>query len=100
MNFQILFYIIVISSVIAILYVINKKLSSLQRPQNDEALLQWLKSMQTSLEITNRTINDALRTNSKDMTQVLQENSRQLNDRLDRAATVIRDVGKEVGQMS
>src|SRR3990172_248802 len=34
------------------------------------------------------------------MVKTLQENSKQLNQRLDTAATGIRDVGKEVGQMS
>ncbi len=69
-----------------------------QKP--DASLLEWLKSMQSSLEITNKTLNDALRTNSTDMVKTLQENSRELNERLDRTAAVIRDVGKEVGHMS
>ena len=56
--------------------------------------------MQHSLEITNRTLNDSLHSNSSTMVKTLQENSKQLNERLDRAATVIRDVGREVGQMS
>lgn len=34
------------------------------------------------------------------MINTLQENSKQLNDRLDRTAAVIKDVSKEVGQMS
>src|SRR6266700_8431057 len=34
------------------------------------------------------------------MVRTLQENSKQLNERLDKAAAVIRDVGREVGQMS
>jgi DNA recombination protein RmuC len=34
------------------------------------------------------------------MVRTLQENSKQLNERLDKAAEVIRDVGREVGQMS
>jgi DNA recombination protein RmuC len=34
------------------------------------------------------------------MVKTLQENSKQLNDRLDKAASVIKDVGHEVGQMS
>ena len=34
------------------------------------------------------------------MVKTLQENSKQLNDRLDRAAVVIQNVGREVGQMS
>lgn len=56
--------------------------------------------MQSSLEITNRTLNEAMRSSSTDMTKVLQENTKHLNERLDRAAMVIREVGKEVGQMS
>ncbi len=91
---------IIVVGFIAIFYFINRKLSQLQKPKDDGALMEWLKSMHISLETTNKTINEALRTSSKDMTHVLQENSKQLNERLDKAATVIRDVGKEVGQMS
>lgn len=80
-----------------IIYLINKKP---QAPQTDQAILEWLKTMQSSLETTNKTLNEAMRTNSHDVTKILQENSKQLNERLDRAASVIRDVGKEVGQMS
>ena len=83
-----------------LVYILNKKLSELKTQKTDDSLLEWLKSMQSSLESTNKTLNDALRTSSTDMTKVLQENSKQLNERLDRAAAVIRDVGKEVGQMS
>lgn len=80
-----------------IIYLLNKKAN---KPQTDQAVVEWLKSMQTTLDITNKTLNEAMRTNSSDMTKVLQENSKQLNERLDRAAAVIRDVGKEVGAMS
>jgi len=72
-----------------VIFFLNKKLSDLKKPQENEALLEWLKSMQ-----------EAVRLNSSDVTKVLQENSKQLNERLDKAASVIRDVGKEVGQMS
>ena len=41
-----------------------------------------------------------MQVNSTHMVRTLQENSKQLNERLDKAAEVIRDVGKEVGQMS
>lgn len=83
-----------------ILVFINKKLSSMQPTKDDAVLLEWLKSMQTSLETTNKTLNDAMRSNSNDMAKILQENSKQLNERLDRAAIVIKEVGREVGQMS
>lgn len=83
-----------------VVYVINKKIASLSARQNDKALLEWLKSMQQSLEQTNKTLHDSLRVSSADMVKTLQHNSRELNDRLDKAAAVIRDVGKEVGHMS
>ena len=70
-------------------YFLSKKLSDLQKNKPDQTLLEWLKSMESSLHLS-----------STNMVKTLQENSKQLNDRLDRAATVIRDVGKEVGQMS
>lgn len=86
--------------VVAVFFLLNKRLSDLKNQKSDETLLEWLKSMQVSLESTNKTLNDALRNNSSDMIKTLQENSKQLNERLDKAATVIRDVGKEVGQMN
>lgn len=70
-------------------YFLSSKISNLQNSKADASLLEWLKTMQS-------TINSS----STHMVKTLQENSKQLNDRLDRAATVIRDVGKEVGQMS
>lgn len=89
---------IVISGFLFIFYFINKKLS--QKPKTDEALLQWLKVMQSSLESTNKTLNEALSNSSVNMIKTLQENSKQLNERLDKAALAMRDVGKEVGQMN
>lgn len=84
----------------ALFFFINKKLSELKKPQTDQAMIAWLRSMQQSLETTNQTINKSLHMNSSTMVQTLQENSKQLNERLDKAAAVIRDVGKEVGEMS
>lgn len=83
-----------------IIFILNRKLSNLQKNSSDTAMLEWLKSMQTSLESTNKTLNTALSSNTDHMVRTLQENSKQLNDRLDKAAQVIAGVGKEVGQMS
>jgi DNA recombination protein RmuC len=72
-----------------VLFLVNKKLSDLKNNKSDESLLEWLKTMQSTIS-----------SSSNHMVKTLQENSKQLNDRLDRAATVIKDVGHEVGQMS
>lgn len=80
---------IVISGFIILVYFLNKKLSSIEKNKTDQALLEWLKTMQTSIN-----------SSSDNMVKTLQENSKQLNQRLDNAARVIGDVEKEVGQMS
>jgi len=80
---------LIVASFLITIYFLNKKISNLQKNKPDEALLEWLKTMQSTID-----------SSSTNMVKTLQENSKQLNDRLDKAATVIRDVGKEVGQMS
>jgi len=70
-------------------YFLSNKISNLQKNEPDASLLEWLKTMQSSID-----------SSSSHMVKTLQENSKQLNDRLDKAAAVIGNVGKEVGQMS
>jgi DNA recombination protein RmuC len=81
--------ILIILGFIVILFFVNKKLSNLEKNKPDTVLMEWLKTMQSSID-----------SSSTHMVKTLQENSKQLNDRLDKAASVIRDVGHEVGQMS
>jgi DNA recombination protein RmuC len=87
-NFTALIAIIIIGFAVVIFF-LNKKITSLQNNSTDAALLEWLKSMQASINTT-----------SESTVRTLQENSKQLNERLDKAAAVIREVGVEVGQMS
>ena len=74
---------------IAVIYFLNKKLGNLQKEKPDQMLIEWLKSMQISID-----------KNSESTVRTLQENSKQLNERLDKAAVVIGDVGTKVGEMS
>jgi DNA recombination protein RmuC len=90
----------ILATGIAVYYFFNKKISELKKPQDNDTLIEWIKSTQSSLDQINKNLNDSLTRSSSNMVKTLQENSRQLNDRLDKAAAVIRDVGKEVGQMS
>lgn len=69
-----------------LIYFLNKKLSG---NKTDKALMEWLKTMQSTVD-----------SSSSQTIKTLQENSKQLNERLDNAARVIRDVEKEVGEMS
>lgn len=93
-------FLLIILCFLAVIFFVNKKFSELKRQEPNQALFEWLKSMQQSLETTNKTIHDTLSSNSSQMVRTLQENTKQLNERLDKTAEVIRDVNKEVGQMS
>ncbi len=66
----------------------------------DSSLLEWMKSMQTSVDTTQKTLHETLNNNSQYLTRTLQENTKQLNDRLDKAAQALAGVNKEVGKMS
>jgi DNA recombination protein RmuC len=70
-----------------------RQIKALENKKTDgeslKVLTQWLQGMQTSVE-----------RNTESTQKQLAESSRSLNERLDRAATVIAGVQKEVGQMS
>jgi DNA recombination protein RmuC len=81
--------IIIILGFTVIIYILNRKLSELSKNKTDATLLEWLKTMQSTIS-----------NSSSETVRTLQENTKQLNERLDTASRVIRDVEKEVGQMS
>ncbi len=81
----------------AVLYLLNKKLSE---KKSDDTLLEWLKSMQNSIDNTNKALNESLRDTNKNITSTLQSNTKTLNERLDNAARVISAVQKNIGEMS
>jgi DNA recombination protein RmuC len=83
-----------------LIYIVKTELSKLTKTDENKALLQWLKSMQVTIDGTNKTLHDTMRGTTSDMTKALQENSKQLNERLDTAARVIGDLKKNLGEMS
>lgn len=97
-------FIVIAASVVlgflVLFYLLNKRLSELSSKKTDDVLLEWLKSMQGSLESTNKTLNEALRDTQKNIATTLQSNTKALNERLDNAARVIAGVQKNIGEMS
>jgi DNA recombination protein RmuC len=91
---------IILAGFIFLAFIIRKELSKLSSTPPDGALIQWLKTMQVTIETTNRSLNDAMRGSSAEMNKVLAANSRQLNERLDTAAKVIGDLKRNLGEMS
>ena len=84
----------------ALIWIIKRELAKLNEPKDDSTLTEWLKSMQSSIEHTNKTLNDAMRGSTSDVAKLLQANTKQLNERLDTAASVIGDLKKNLGEMS
>ena len=80
-------------------YLVKKELGKLA-PKEDSTLTEWLKTMQTSIENTNKALNEAMRGQTSDVSKLLQANTKQLNDRLDTAARVIGDLKQNLGEMS
>ena len=71
-------------------WIVNKKMSEVaEKGKIGDELVEWLKSNQQNLSQSN-----------KNVTDTLQANTREINERLDRAAKVIGDLQKEAGQFS
>jgi len=77
---------VLITGFIFIYLLLSRKQTS---QTSDKAVIEWLKTVQKSMDDTNVNIS-----------KTLQQNSRDLNERLDRAAVAIRDVNREIGEMS
>ncbi|HZJ18274.1 MAG TPA: DNA recombination protein RmuC [Patescibacteria group bacterium] len=86
MQYELLIILIILVVAILLLY---RKVSQISKSKSDELLLEWLKTMQKSLDSSTSTMN-----------RTLHENSKQLIERLDKTALAMQSVGKEVGQMS
>ncbi len=87
-----------IAGFIILYFLLTKKQK--ETPSSDKALVEWLKTMQNSIDQTNKTLNDSMRSSTLEMNKTLQENNKQINDRLTKAAEVIGQVNKEIGEMS
>lgn len=83
-----------------IFLIIKNELKKLSEKKEDGTLTEWLKSMQSSIDATSKTLNDAMRGSTSDVAKLLQTNTKQLNERLDTAARVIGDLKKNLGEMS
>jgi DNA recombination protein RmuC len=90
MNFSLLILISLILGVILILYFVKKWLAEfLEKSKPSEELIEWLKDMGKRVE-----------TSTKEVDQKLTENIKNFNQRLDKAAYVIAQVQKNIGEFS
>jgi len=91
MNENILYFIgAIFLGVVVILFFIKKWLSEMSNKNNTSTeLVEWLKSVSTQLESSNQNVD-----------RKLTQNMQQFNERLDKAAFVIAEVQKNIGEFS
>lgn len=101
MSLEIFILILVIVLGFVILgFIIKTELGKLAVKKEDTTLTEWLRTMQSSIETTNKALNESMRGQTSDVARLLQSNTKQLNDRLDTAARVIGDLKQNLGEMS
>ncbi len=91
---------VIVGGFLLLALLLKRELGRMNQGADTTTLIEWLKAMQSTIEHTNTTLNEAMRGTSTEMTRTLQSNTRQLNDRLDEAARVIGTLNKHVGEMS
>ncbi|NMB56749.1 DNA recombination protein RmuC [Candidatus Beckwithbacteria bacterium] len=83
-----------------ITYLLNKKLNTLNKNNDNQVLTQWLSSLQQSIDVNNRNINQVLTQNNKNINETLTQTTSLINQRLDNAARVIAQTSQEIGKVS
>src|SRR4030043_2042517 len=78
--------------VISLFWFINKKLTELKEASDkDDTLTEWLKSMQSSLEGTNKTLNQVISETNKNLNQALSQTNKNMVDSLQKSTKVINE---------
>ncbi len=77
-------------------YLIQRK----NTQKTDDHLVEWLKTVQKSMDQQNRQFQEVLQTSNFSINTALQNQSKVFNERLDNATRVIADVQKNIGEMA
>lgn len=84
-----IFRILLVMGLVGMIGYLEWRMRDWNKPKEEKAILEWMRAMQ-----------ETMRGSTSDVTKVLQENTRQLNARLDNAARVIGDLKGSLGEMS
>src|SRR4030042_1294850 len=96
-------YLIAVLIVVGIgfsIWYLSKKLELITKREDNQALLEWLKSTQGDLKKLQAVLANSLERSNKNVTDTLLKTSDSLNKRMDKAAEVIGALQKEAGQFS
>jgi DNA recombination protein RmuC len=91
---------IVILVGIAILAYIRQEFAKLAKPEQDPTMLEWVKSTQEDLKALRETLHETSSKSDQRITSSLQQHTKDIHDRLTRAAEVIGELKREAGAFS
>ncbi len=91
---------LIILSFTVTVWLISKKLDSLNKKEEDTTLLEWAKTTQKDIKDLQTVLSNSLQTSNKHLVSSLQRSSKEMNQRLDKAAEVIGALQKEAGEFA
>jgi len=102
MAIQLILFIIIAILLLIILYLLYVVMnaSRSKHPPDQAMIVEWLKSMQATVNSTNTSIQEVLRGSTSDINKTLQLNTKAMNERLDRAGTTIAELHRSVGELT
>jgi uncharacterized protein HemX len=81
-------------------YYLKITLTAMQSKKEDTSLMEWVKNTQNDLKDLRQTISDSMGKSDQRITSSLQQHTKEIHDRLTRAAEVIGELKKEAGAFS
>lgn len=79
---------------------LQRKLAVLEGGQQDKTMLEWVKNTQQDLKELRQTLSDTASKSDQRITTSLQQHTKEIHDRLTRAAEVIGELKREAGAFS
>jgi len=96
----IILLILLFAAGLALFIYLKTTLTALQTQKQDVSLLEWVKTTQNDLKELRQTISDSLGKSDQRLSTSLQQHTKEIHDRLTRAAEVIGELKREAGAFS
>lgn len=78
-------------------WALNKKITELNNKKSDETMLEWIKSTQQDMKSLQQSLNDTMLRSNQHLSSTLQSQTKDIHDRLTKAAEVIGELKREAG---
>ncbi|HKY74338.1 MAG TPA: DNA recombination protein RmuC [Patescibacteria group bacterium] len=81
-------------------YYLRQQFSRFEKQKDDQTMLEWVKTTQQDLKDLRQTMADSMSKSDQRITTSLQQHTKEIHDRLTRAAEVIGELKREAGAFS